>query len=443
MLKSKIIQIILLSIFFCQPVVQGQWVQSPVIDQGFISAITIKDSVIFLGGSNLSDSAVSYFYSKDYGDSWTECFNTITVGGGIPRSIVITDTYIFIAEGGGESGCIFRTSDWGLHWEECFGLEFGYPDPRCLIYYAGALYAGTFSDCGGNYVVKSSDNGDTWTVIWNDGTVDSRGILSIVVVDSLILVGTGNAGVYGSSDYGNTWTERNNGLPPNSNVRSMVLFDNRIFITNSSGDGGVFYSTDYGLNWQTLNDGLDTKYYIDGLDTTSYIRVRNLVKNNDYLFADTDTKVYVLLEQEMRWMDISGDLPDSLYNYSMAVCDDNLFLGTGLNGLWYRSISGLTEVKKETETPTIFSLSQNYPNPFNPTTTFQYALKDEAAVTIKIYNILGKEIITLVNETQPAGYQSITWNGTDHSGNPVPSGIYICQMNAGNFTKSQKMVLMK
>jgi len=93
--------------------------------------------------------------------------------------------------------------------------------------------------------------------------------------------------------------------------------------------------------------------------------------------------------------------------------------------------------------PLQFSLSQNFLNPFNLTTTFQYALKDEAAVTIKIYNILGKEIITLVNETQPAGYQSITWNGTDHSGNPVPSGIYICQMNAGNFTKSQKMVLMK
>jgi|GEM_PF-1180043 subtilisin family serine protease len=90
-----------------------------------------------------------------------------------------------------------------------------------------------------------------------------------------------------------------------------------------------------------------------------------------------------------------------------------------------------------------YSLSQNYPNPFNPTTAIKYCLKEETKVTIKVYNLLGKEIITLVNETQPAGYQSITWNGTDHSGNPVPSGIYICQMKAGNFTKSQKMVLMK
>ena len=90
-----------------------------------------------------------------------------------------------------------------------------------------------------------------------------------------------------------------------------------------------------------------------------------------------------------------------------------------------------------------YSLSQNYPNPFNPTTAIKYCLKEETKVTIKVYNLLGKEIITLVNETQPAGYQSITWNGTDHSGNPVPSGTYICQMKAGNFNKSQKMVLMK
>jgi len=93
--------------------------------------------------------------------------------------------------------------------------------------------------------------------------------------------------------------------------------------------------------------------------------------------------------------------------------------------------------------PTEYTLSKNYPNPFNPTTTFKYGLKEEIKVTIKIYNILGKEIITLVNETLPAGYKSIIWNGTDNFGNPVPSGIYICKMIAGDFTKSQKMVFMK
>lgn len=96
-----------------------------------------------------------------------------------------------------------------------------------------------------------------------------------------------------------------------------------------------------------------------------------------------------------------------------------------------------------TSLPTKFTLSNNYPNPFNPTTSFKYALKEETKVTIKIYNILGKEITTLVSETQPAGYQSVVWHGTDNSGNPVPSGIYLCIMVAGDFTESQKMVLLK
>ncbi|HCK98630.1 MAG TPA: hypothetical protein DHW42_00795 [Candidatus Marinimicrobia bacterium] len=103
------------------------------------------------------------------------------------------------------------------------------------------------------------------------------------------------------------------------------------------------------------------------------------------------------------------------------------------------------------EIPLKHELYQNYPNPFNPTTTFNYALKEETNVTVKIYNILGKEVITLVNESQPAGYQSVLWDGTDHFGNPVPSGIYICRMCvhpdlsgiAGDFTKSQKMLLIK
>jgi len=93
--------------------------------------------------------------------------------------------------------------------------------------------------------------------------------------------------------------------------------------------------------------------------------------------------------------------------------------------------------------PANYSLSPNYPNPFNPTTTFKYGLKEEAKVTIKIYNLLGKEIATLVNEIQPVGYQSVIWNGADRFGNSVPSGIYICRIIAGDYTKSQKMVLMK
>jgi hypothetical protein len=89
--------------------------------------------------------------------------------------------------------------------------------------------------------------------------------------------------------------------------------------------------------------------------------------------------------------------------------------------------------------PTVFSLSQNYPNPFNPTTTIKYALPKDVKVTIKIYDILGKLVTTLVNgELKKAGYYETTFNG-----NNFASGVYFYRIEAGEFVQSKKMVLVK
>jgi agmatine/peptidylarginine deiminase len=93
--------------------------------------------------------------------------------------------------------------------------------------------------------------------------------------------------------------------------------------------------------------------------------------------------------------------------------------------------------------PMQFSLSQNYPNPFNPTTTIQYTLKEDCHVSLKIYNISGQEVRTLVNEYQPAGYKATIWDGRNSSEQPVPSGIYLYKIRAADFTEYKKMVLVK
>ncbi len=93
--------------------------------------------------------------------------------------------------------------------------------------------------------------------------------------------------------------------------------------------------------------------------------------------------------------------------------------------------------------PTEFSLSQNYPNPFNPSTTIKYALKENADVVLKVYNILGQEVRTLVNAKQSAGYKTVVWDGRDNNGVPVASGVYIYRIQANDFVKNMKMVLLK
>ena len=83
-----------------------------------------------------------------------------------------------------------------------------------------------------------------------------------------------------------------------------------------------------------------------------------------------------------------------------------------------------------------FALAQNHPNPFNPTTTIRYDLPKDSKVVLKIYNILGQEVRTLVNTTETFGRKSVVWDGKNDLGNPVSSGVYVYRIETADFVKS-------
>ncbi|GAB4293228.1 MAG: hypothetical protein Kow0098_14050 [Ignavibacteriaceae bacterium] len=91
----------------------------------------------------------------------------------------------------------------------------------------------------------------------------------------------------------------------------------------------------------------------------------------------------------------------------------------------------------------VVAIEPNYPNPFNPTTNITYSIPDDRNVSLRIYNSLGEEVATLVNQYQKAGRYSAQWNGTNHSGDKVSSGIYIYRLVAGDFVQERKMILTK
>jgi hypothetical protein len=93
--------------------------------------------------------------------------------------------------------------------------------------------------------------------------------------------------------------------------------------------------------------------------------------------------------------------------------------------------------------PDAYALRQNYPNPFNPVTTITYDLADAGFVSLKVYNMLGQEVINLVSADRKAGVYTVQWNGTGHTGHPVSSGVYFYVLNADQFTSVKKMVFMK
>ena len=104
------------------------------------------------------------------------------------------------------------------------------------------------------------------------------------------------------------------------------------------------------------------------------------------------------------------------------------------------------EVQEESSlagVPTEFSLSQNFPNPFNPTTQIRYGLPIRSHVTVSVYNLLGQEVIQLIDEDQSEGFHQARWDGRNKSGVLVSSGIYFYRIHAGNFIGLKKMIMLK
>ena len=107
------------------------------------------------------------------------------------------------------------------------------------------------------------------------------------------------------------------------------------------------------------------------------------------------------------------------------------------------STGELTDIASEQQViPLNFILEQNYPNPFNPMTTISFSIPKDNFVTIKIYDMLGREVITLVNDYRSAGAHTLSWYGEDSAGQKLASGTYIYRITTAGFVTAKKMVLL-
>ena len=140
----------------------------------------------------------------------------------------------------------------------------------------------------------------------------------------------------------------------------------------------------------------------------------------------------------------------NLSNNDSSIIGDNIY---GLNpGDWLSSdlmkffwVGGQNNVNlfKAMSLPNQFKIHQNYPNPFNPTTTLEYELPLYALVKITIYDMLGNVVNHLINEAQTSGYKSVIWNATNNLGQSVSAGVYLYNIEAGDFRQTKKMILLK
>ncbi len=187
--------------------------------------------------------------------------------------------------------------------------------------------------------------------------------------------------------------------------------------TTFNGSGGVL-STNYSTSFEeTVIDGYGTLI----LQTGSYQCLRIKKIHNGY-----GDKEYIYLCNEGAFVGVGGvDIS----------APDTGFVNGGCQVLLK---PGLVDINEKASELDEFILEQNYPNPFNPATRIHYSLGSIQFVTIKIYDLIGNEVATLVNESNAAGSHEVTFDASELS-----SGVYICKMTAGNFTTARKMQLIK
>jgi hypothetical protein len=198
----------------------------------------------------------------------------------------------------------------------------------------------------------------------------------------------------------------------------------------------MYISADTGRTWQ-IKTMVDAAEIYDVIGTPSGdVYVAGGYGNNTIVYKSTD--------HGQSWYDVSSGL-NCIWS---ATCiqlgpDGYLYVGTITNGI-YRSVNRVVDIgESNLNIPSSVSLHQNYPNPFNPSTTIRYELSKHSEVRLKIYNILGQEVRTLVNTKQSAGTHEVTWDGKDMNGHSVSSGIYLYRLECEGITKTMKLTLIR
>ncbi len=174
------------------------------------------------------------------------------------------------------------------------------------------------------------------------------------------------------------------------------------------------------LSWDISPDD-DFQYFDLEISSTADFSDYLTVETVDTAYLDTDYEIDVTVYYRLIAYDDAGNSSE----HSVAIDITVLWADLGI------------------AIPDEFAIHQNYPNPFNPVTTLRYDLPEQGHVRITIYDMLGRDVKTLINEYQDPGYRSIIWDATNDYGKPVSAGMYLYQIQANNFLKTKKMILVK
>jgi hypothetical protein len=401
-------------------------------------------------------SASGTVFAADYGDiyrstdggiTWTQAKHSSNEGGG-------NAGFTSIAFGGGDTVYICGASDYfysstdnGSTWHSSVsGLT---KAPYVLaVNSKGTVFAGT----NGGGVFKSTDGGSHWTAVNTNLTNSYIKAIAVNRAD-FVYVGT-STGVFVSLDNGGNWTADTSGLA-HPDIRS-IAFDTmgHVYVgAYSSSDNGGLWRSNAGLpieltsftaqetggavvlQWSTLSEVNNYGFMVErsAEPTSDFLPVSGLIPGHgttivphSYTFTDNPPPAANAFYYRLESIDLNSTL-----HYSDAV---------------QAEITGVAE--RSADFPAHVSLGQNYPNPFNPSTTIQFTIVSAQSgsasggnrqlTIVKVFDVLGREVATLVNEVKEPGTYTVQFSGSG-----LASGLYFYRLSAGQYVECRKMVVMK
>ncbi len=402
---------------------------TPIPTGNLNSITTLTDDLIFAGGFN------SVFLKTTNGNDWQGGF--LRADGAAPN----IQGMFFVNENVGYSahsyGMASKTTDGGNTWKQVIPVT---------LSATSSLYALHFFDENSGFIVgkesnsvdiiyQTTDGGQTWDKKTNLFAANLRGI-AFRDVSNGIVVGEKLKAAY-TTDGGNTWNPSAfNSLPPGTTTPNLLKV---IYSSGSNavavGEQLILLSSDGGASWNysPVND------LVEAINGVSFIDPNSGWAVGSKTSAVRSVGLYFTSDAGGSWVnqvDLAVfDTMRALYDVSISP-SGYAWISGGSSAIYTNSpLVGITDVYLA---PISYSLHQNYPNPFNPSTKIRWQSPMDGWQNIKIYDILGREVATLVDEYKPSGSYEV-----DFDASRLTSGVYFYQLKSRNYFAVKKMILLK
>ena len=356
------------------------------------------------------------YRSTDGGHNWDTLYSTSeTISGGLRLFLHPTESktmYLIY-------GSLYKSTDAGQSWSPLLGgngplvrLAINPQDPQ-IMYATKSVPFGT--------VYKTTNGGSDWSIAGNGLLQEVYFVAGPIDINpenpEILLLGT-NAGLYRSTDSGVSWDTTNiKGYIYNVDIHPRL---NNIAFASTDYDWSIYKTTDYGESWYRTSGGKAVNKCIFNFQADSIVYNSGNLKSMNY--GDD----WSIIDSLSGWTDMAND----------GKLNTQIYATVGSYGLY--TYTDLISLVNQESQPSLNYSMQNYPNPFNSSTLINWQTPVSSRQIIKVYDLLGKEIVTLVDEYKPAGSYEMEFNAAN-----LPSGVYFYQLKAGDFIQTKKMILLK